>query len=533
MASRSRRHWLVASALAAFGLVAGALPSLAGTLSTASPAQTVSNVTTSVPDNEFSDEVTNPLSMPNPAGAAAGSAGTKGGTGGSLGGWRRTATTNDPEEPTDPDDPPPVTGGCNSTMAWRTLLTHHEDYGAESRTGINAQVACYGVALPRVWHRLSAVDRTPQYNGFPITETDDPFVPVFECRNCFGGSMGAVLRLYGDAFDNARQFEIVHEIELELPGFLAWESCSPPPGFRFLETCVGLGTPFLRVVVGSGAQTSLLAPPVIKYVALGDSYASGSGTGLYKNDGTDCQRSLASYPEQLSARGLTISGFRLRPPNLQACHGAQIIDFYSAQAGSGVMFPQLDWLNVHQTRLVTLSIGINDLGLPDRAMRCALVEEDCSLGGPLISSAAYDAFSTNLDILISAIKPRMRPDGYLVVLLYPFIAPLANNPEDVNPNFCPFGLLDQEVDALNDATAELNSAIISVAAMDADPRVRLAFTSAVLSGHRLCATDEWVNGFDIPFPSDEAYHPNARGYEEVTTELLSTVAGLHFQPRIS
>ena len=47
--------------------------------------------------------------------------------------------------------------------------------------------------------------------------------------------------------------------------------------------------------------TVLVAPPPAQaaaptYVALGDSYASGTGTRSYIADGTSCQRSTYAYP---------------------------------------------------------------------------------------------------------------------------------------------------------------------------------------------------------------------------------------------
>lgn len=44
------------------------------------------------------------------------------------------------------------------------------------------------------------------------------------------------------------------------------------------------------------------------YVALGDSYSSGVGTGAYINDGTSCQRSVYAYPSLIAAaRGYALS----------------------------------------------------------------------------------------------------------------------------------------------------------------------------------------------------------------------------------
>ena len=66
--------------------------------------------------------------------------------------------------------------------------------------------------------------------------------------------------------------------------------------------------------------TVLVAPPSAQaaapsYVALGDSYASGTGTRSYIADGTSCQRSTYAYPYLLAQqKGYTLS--------FKACSGA-------------------------------------------------------------------------------------------------------------------------------------------------------------------------------------------------------------------
>ncbi len=59
----------------------------------------------------------------------------------------------------------------------------------------------------------------------------------------------------------------------------------------------GLLGAFLAVVPTARAATP-------SYVALGDSYAAGTGTRTYLADGTTCQRSVYAYPALLaSAKG--------------------------------------------------------------------------------------------------------------------------------------------------------------------------------------------------------------------------------------
>src|SRR6478736_5575621 len=89
----------------------------------------------------------------------------------------------------------------------------------------------------------------------------------------------------------------------------------------------------LRPLVLAGSAltlgiTALAVPPAhaatASYVALGDSYSSGTGTRTYLNDGTSCQRSVYAYPSLISsARGYAL--------NFRACSGAKVADVRSTQ----------------------------------------------------------------------------------------------------------------------------------------------------------------------------------------------------------
>ena len=64
-----------------------------------------------------------------------------------------------------------------------------------------------------------------------------------------------------------------------------------------------------------------------EYVALGDSYSSGTGTGSYLADGSGCLRSLYAYPSLIAASG----GHAL---NFRACSGATIPDVIGSQVSA-------------------------------------------------------------------------------------------------------------------------------------------------------------------------------------------------------
>jgi len=61
-------------------------------------------------------------------------------------------------------------------------------------------------------------------------------------------------------------------------------------------------------LVSTLAVTDAGAAATGGYVALGDSYSSGTGTRDYLADGTSCQRSARAYPSlTASARGLDLN----------------------------------------------------------------------------------------------------------------------------------------------------------------------------------------------------------------------------------
>ena len=75
--------------------------------------------------------------------------------------------------------------------------------------------------------------------------------------------------------------------------------------------------PAVSVSLAATATPAQAAAP--SYVALGDSYSSGTGTRSYIDDGTSCQRSTYAYPSLIAAaRGYSL--------NFRACSGAKVAD---------------------------------------------------------------------------------------------------------------------------------------------------------------------------------------------------------------
>jgi lysophospholipase L1-like esterase len=121
-------------------------------------------------------------------------------------------------------------------------------------------------------------------------------------------------------------------------------------------------TAVLLPVAHAGAQSPG------RYVALGDSYASGEGNDPYER-GTaardnECHRSTAGAYPHFVLRPLTDRLFK-------PCSGATVVDLHASNHKGWIGEPaQLTWLN-GDPRYVTLTIGGNDLGFEDILLRCA------------------------------------------------------------------------------------------------------------------------------------------------------------------
>src|SRR3546814_148957 len=127
------------------------------------------------------------------------------------------------------------------------------------------------------------------------------------------------------------------------------------------------------------------------YVALGDSYASGTGTRTYIDDGSSCERSNAAYPMRIaSARGYTLS--------FKACSGATV---------STVTSGQLSALNTG-TRYVTISVGGNDAGFVSVLTTCAAPGWMTNCDGAINNAQSYinNTLPGRLPTLYSSIRAK-------------------------------------------------------------------------------------------------------------------------------
>ena len=258
-------------------------------------------------------------------------------------------------------------------------------------------------------------------------------------------------------------------------------------------------TPALAMIVAvAGLIAGLISAPAAQaaapsYVALGDSYASGTGTRSYISDGTSCQRSTYAYPSLIAAS----RGYAL---NFKACSGAKIPD---------VTNNQITALTT-ATNYVTISVGGNDAGFSSVLTECAQPGWMSNCNGAIDTAQAYinNTLPGKLSTLYASIRTRA-PNAKVVVVGYPRIF----NGEDCNAGtwFSP-----SEETRLN-ATADL---INSKTSAQASARgFSFANPTSRFVGHAVCDDVEWLNGLSNPI--SESYHPNKTGHSSGYTPTVS------------
>ena len=232
------------------------------------------------------------------------------------------------------------------------------------------------------------------------------------------------------------------------------------------------------------------------YVALGDSYSSGTGAGDYGDSGS-CKRSANSYA-QLWANSHGVSSF-----TFAACSGAVTSDVLNSQVNS----------LSGDTSVVTITIGGNDASFSDVMIDCitSLSDDGCIDRVNEAEDFARTTLTGRLDQTYDAIRSHA-PSAQVYVLGYPRFYQV--------PGSCSVGLSDAKRTAI-DGGADTLDGIISDRAAAAGftfVDVRGAFT-----GHEICSDDVWLHSVTVPI--DESYHPTAEGQSGGYYASLNGVTG--------
>lgn len=281
---------------------------------------------------------------------------------------------------------------------------------------------------------------------------------------------------------------------------------------------------FLAVVASVILTTGLLvdtpanaATTFQRYVALGDSYASGPLIPNQSLDPVGCARSDHDYPADFArAHGI--------PTFVDvSCGGATTVDMTASQSVPlGSNPPQFNALT-STTDLVTVTIGGNDIGFTSILETCATESLTDPLGNPC--QRHYTAGGTDqLAALIAATAPKVAavltgirqraPHATVVVVGYLRILPPTVGCWPVVP------IAVGDVPYLGGVESQLNAMLGTQAKAAGD----LFVNAGVPTGHDVCQPEsqKWVEGI-VPTSPSFPVHPNAAGMTAVASMLTSAL----------
>ena len=251
-------------------------------------------------------------------------------------------------------------------------------------------------------------------------------------------------------------------------------------------------------VVAVGMLGASAAPAsAVRYVALGDSYSSGTGTREYY---ASCERSIYSYPYRVwQAHSSWTFVFA-------ACGGAKTADLINTQAAS--LTSGTNW--------VTYTIGGNDAGFSSVITECAQPSWSSNCDGAINTAQSFitNTLPSRLNSVNNTIKSRS-PYAKVIVLSYPRVF----MGEDCNAGTW---FSASEMTRLN-TTADMLRDQLRAAATRAG--ANFVFKDAIpgFVGHAVCSSSEWINGLSNPV--GESYHPNRTGHASGYTPLVRAVLG--------
>lgn len=274
----------------------------------------------------------------------------------------------------------------------------------------------------------------------------------------------------------------------------------------------------ILAIVMAAAGTAQATPTL--YVALGDSFSAGPGSGITPGQLTEdqsvyeagtlhrCNRSNVAYPQLLAnARGLTLRNV--------SCGGATVDNVlntgqFGEPAQIGAVTPD--------ATLVSMTLGGNDIGFTD-IVSCVVTTE-CTAASPVIVNANTQllVLQTRLEAVMSAIRAQA-PAARIIVAGYSKELPDAGQPAVGCIGWLSVG----EQALINNLQIRLNATIhaavnnagnnvvyLDTFAPDSPFMGRdllgLTFDACSLSAGRM------LNGIRLDF-NDGSFHPNRLGQQ--------------------
>jgi lysophospholipase L1-like esterase len=235
-----------------------------------------------------------------------------------------------------------------------------------------------------------------------------------------------------------------------------------------------------------------------RYVSLGTSIASGYGIA---NQSTFCGRSDRDYGHLVAATlGLNLTDV--------SC-GAAVIPNVLDRAQSTAP-PQIDAVTP-DTKLITVSVGGNDINLNGTALVCGNPATVCS--PPATLDADEAALQGDLVAMLTALKAKA-PSAIVVLVTYPREFP--------DQNCAALSLSDGELSMLRGMGEKLEAALVSAAQQAGvvlvDPYVQPG-------DHTACApaAERWTAGYKVAPGEGFAYHPTVLGHQEMAKLIEQAV----------
>ncbi|MFI6744272.1 SGNH/GDSL hydrolase family protein [Nonomuraea sp. NPDC050451] len=270
-----------------------------------------------------------------------------------------------------------------------------------------------------------------------------------------------------------------------------------------------LGACAALVIAGTGAASAGSgAVPGIRYVALGDSFASGYGITPVQDAG--CGRGATNYPSVLRAVA--------QPQSYQnvACSGATTRSIWNAEGGEPKQISALK----KDTNLVTVTIGGNDIGFTELVTTCATLGLRQPTGDPCrqtYKEGTADKILTRLDAVKSRFADvvtdvkRKSPEATVALVGYPSLLP--DSGKSCRSAQVPFA--DGDFQYLRNITVRLNR-VLAEQARKAGALYIDTYTPSI--GHDMCQSKKqrWIEPlFTEKGPSGgiapAAAHPNLPG----------------------
>ncbi|MBD8737182.1 MULTISPECIES: SGNH/GDSL hydrolase family protein [unclassified Sphingomonas] len=248
------------------------------------------------------------------------------------------------------------------------------------------------------------------------------------------------------------------------------------------------------------------------YVALGSSYAAGSGLGERVGGAPfGCMRGNGSYPHLLARRlGLSLVDM--------SCSGATASQVLNG--GQYFQGPQVAAVTA-QTKLVTLTVGGNDLHYVGDLLGLAKRKDGGVVGwiAPRLLLASHtdpkrdaNALGENIRAIVRTVR-RKAPSARIVIATYPAILP--------EQGACPLLRLTMDEAARMRALATTLAQTTRDAAHDAG--ATLVDMVTLGRDHDACSLSPWVNGAYARSGDGGAFHPTRLGAASFATSIASTL----------